>query len=115
MPVTKKDKKPSGEVKEVQVSARKVEDRGAQSQGGLSTIRREMLHTIRAEEDEDWEDLQFCDVTVCEIRFTLVHALNKNPQTIESEEAFESVFSRGEEALLCKTNITAFLKEIHGL
>lgn len=70
IPMTKKEKKPSGEVKEVQVSARKVEDRGAQSQGGLSAIRREMLHAIRTEEDENWEDLQFCDETVCVILFT---------------------------------------------
>lgn len=69
MPMTKKEKKTSGEVKEVQVSARKVEDRGAQSQGGLSVIRREMLHAIRTEEDENWEDLQFCDETVFVILF----------------------------------------------
>ncbi|KAF9456258.1 hypothetical protein BDZ94DRAFT_1276109 [Collybia nuda] len=93
----KKERK-TGEVREVQVSARKVDDRGAQSQGGLSAVRREILHIMRTEEDEDWEDLQFCDET-----------------STESEEAFEGVFSQSGEILLCKTNMTAFLKEIHGL
>lgn len=41
--------------------------------------------------------------------------VSNSAQTIESEEAFEGVFSQSEEGLLCKTNITAFLKEIHGL
>lgn len=65
VPVVKKEKKPSGEVREVQVSARKLEDKGSmQAQGGLSTVRREMLQAIRNEEDEDWQDLEFCDVIV---------------------------------------------------
>lgn len=54
-----------GEVKEVQVTTRKSDDKGGMApQGGLSSVRREMLHLIRLEEDEDWQDLEFCDVTV---------------------------------------------------
>jgi DNA-directed RNA polymerase-3 subunit RPC5 len=57
---SKKEKKPL-EVKEVQVSARKAGDDKGNLQGGLSAVRREMLLAIRAEEDEAWEDLDFCD------------------------------------------------------
>lgn len=57
---SKKEKKPL-EVKEVQVSARKAGDDKGNLQGGLSAVRREMLLAIRAEEDEVWEDLDFCD------------------------------------------------------
>lgn len=66
MLVTKKEKKQTGETREVQVTTRKIEDKGnGQMQGGLSAVRREMLQAIRAEEDEEWVELQFCDVTVC--------------------------------------------------
>jgi DNA-directed RNA polymerase-3 subunit RPC5 len=57
---SKKEKKPL-EVKEVQVSARKAMDDKGNLQGGLSAVRREMLLAIRAEEDEAWQDLEFCD------------------------------------------------------
>jgi len=46
------------------VSARKTDDQGGLNQGGLSAVRREMLHIIRSEEDENWESLEFNDVTV---------------------------------------------------
>jgi len=99
MPTAKKEKKPAGDAREVQVTARKVDDKsGGQVQGGLSAVRREMLQAIRAEEDEDWEELQFYDVT-----------------TIESGEVFEGVFSQSDNVLECKTDITTFLKEIQGL
>lgn len=55
----KKEKK-AGEAKEVQVSARKSGD-DKSFQGGMSTARREMLLAIRAEEDEPWQPVQFCD------------------------------------------------------
>ena len=60
----KKEKKPAGEAREVQVSARKAsDDKGGMQpfQGGLSTVRREMLLAIRTEDEETWEDLEFCD------------------------------------------------------
>ncbi|KAJ7071225.1 DNA-directed RNA polymerase III subunit Rpc5 [Mycena amicta] len=95
----KKEKKTTGEAREVLVTARKSEDKsGAQALGGLSTARREMLAAIHAEEDEDWHDLQFFDVT-----------------TAESEEAFVGLFSKSEEVLQCKEDMTAFLKTIDGL
>ncbi|KZP31185.1 hypothetical protein FIBSPDRAFT_43629 [Athelia psychrophila] len=64
LPVVKKEKKVTGEAKEIQVSARKASDdkSGMQgSQGGLSTVRREMLLAIRTEDEEEWQDLEFCD------------------------------------------------------
>jgi DNA-directed RNA polymerase-3 subunit RPC5 len=61
----KKEKKSTGEVKEVHVTARKADDSGALGQGGMSAVRREMLHIIRAEEEDKWENFAFCDVTVC--------------------------------------------------
>ena len=62
----KKEKKKAGESKEVQVSLRKVtDDKGLSLGGGLSAVRREMLMAIRAEEDEKWEDYEYCDGEVC--------------------------------------------------
>jgi len=63
IPTPKKDKKPAGEAKEVQVSARKSDEKGGQQplQGGLSSVRRDMLSIIRTEEEENWQDLEFCD------------------------------------------------------
>ena len=51
----------------MQVSAQRVgtDEKGFNSlQGGLSAARRDMLMTIRAEEDEAWQDLQFCGYEV---------------------------------------------------
>ncbi|KAF8898594.1 hypothetical protein BD779DRAFT_1607357 [Infundibulicybe gibba] len=94
-----KDKKATGDVREVQVSARKLEDKGGpQGQGGLTAARREMLHLIRTEEDEGWQDIGFYDVT-----------------TIESGDSFEGLFSQNQEVLECKTDMTAFLNDIQGL
>lgn len=61
----KKEKKPV-EVREIQVSTRKADDKNSihSAQSGLSAVRREMLQIIRKEEDEDWEDIQFHDITV---------------------------------------------------
>ena len=58
----KKEKKPTGKAKEVQVSARKIsDDKTVQPlQGGLSSIRREMLQAIKTEEEEAWDNLEFC-------------------------------------------------------
>ena len=59
-PTAKKEKKPTGDAKDIQVSARKSEDKGGQNmQGGLSTVRREMLQAIHAEEDETWVNYEF--------------------------------------------------------
>ncbi len=61
----KKEKKAATDAKEIQVTARKTDDKGGlQAQGGLSTARREMLAIIRAEEDEDWVDLEYHDTNV---------------------------------------------------
>ena len=61
----KKDKKTTGEAKEVHVSARKSDDQGGfGGQGSMSAARREILHIIRVEEDEQWQSLEFCNVTV---------------------------------------------------
>ena len=60
--VTKKEKKHAGEAKEVQVSARKISDDKTvyPLQGGLSSIRREILQAIKTEEEEAWSNLEFC-------------------------------------------------------
>ncbi|THH20831.1 hypothetical protein EW146_g599 [Bondarzewia mesenterica] len=96
LPVRKKEKKSTGDAKDVQIAARKSEDKGGQNfQGGLSSIRREMLIAIRAEEDEDWQDFQYHDAEVA-----------------DSEEAYEALFSRNAEELECQSNVTSFLKGI---
>jgi len=95
----KKEKKAAGEAKEVHVSARKADDQsGLGGQGSLSAVRREMLHIIRVEEEEQWESLAFCNVT-----------------STQSSDVFESLLSGDDQVLECKTNIATFLKDIKGL
>ncbi|KAI0068406.1 hypothetical protein BV25DRAFT_1818816 [Artomyces pyxidatus] len=98
-PVPKKEKKSAGDAREVQVAARKTDDKGGQNlQGGLSTIRREMLIAIRAEEDEAWQDFDYYD-----------------GETPQSGEAYEALFSQSVEDLQSNANVTTFLKSIRGL
>ncbi|KAI0651728.1 Sin-like protein conserved region-domain-containing protein [Trametes meyenii] len=97
-PAPKKEKKPVGDAKEVQVAVRKTgESSGLQFQGGLTQVRREMLTLIHAEEDERWEDFEYC-----------------GGETAEANEAFESVFSTSFQELECKTDITSLLKDVPG-
>ena len=64
--VPKKEPKPAGEARDVTVSIRKTDDKGTQFvTGGLTAARREMLHLLRVEEEEPWEDLEYCDGEVC--------------------------------------------------
>jgi DNA-directed RNA polymerase-3 subunit RPC5 len=116
VPPKKEKKIKAGEAKEVSVSARKSEDKsGMQLMGGLSTARREMLAIMRAEEDEVWEDLEFCDGEVKALYLlTLDHYL-QILQTEEAGETFEKMFSHSEQGLECKTNVTSFLNDIVGL
>ncbi len=61
-----KAKGPVGGAKEVQVTALKVDEKGGPHlQGGLSTIRREMLMGIRAEEEDEWQELAYHSPEVC--------------------------------------------------
>jgi DNA-directed RNA polymerase-3 subunit RPC5 len=62
-PAPAKEKKPVGEARDVQVAAKKTDEKSLQ--GGLSAIRREMLTVIHAEEDEAWTDFDFFDAQVC--------------------------------------------------
>lgn len=58
----KKEPKAAGESREVHVAVKKSEDKGAQSlQGGLSAVRRDMLLALREEEEEPWQDFEYCD------------------------------------------------------
>ncbi|KAI0757129.1 DNA-directed RNA polymerase III subunit Rpc5 [Daedaleopsis nitida] len=99
-PAPKKEKKPAGEAKEVQVAVRKTGEtmQGLQLQGGLTQIRREMLTLMHAEEDEQWDDYEYC-----------------GGETAEANQAFESVFSTSYEELDCTTDITSLLKSVPGL
>jgi DNA-directed RNA polymerase III subunit RPC5 len=60
---TKKDKGKETEAKEVTITAKKVDD--ANLQGGLSTMRREMLLGMRKEQEEPWVDYDYSDIDVC--------------------------------------------------
>ncbi|KAI0361766.1 hypothetical protein OH77DRAFT_1418032 [Trametes cingulata] len=99
-PAPKKEKKPAGDAKEVQVAVRKAGESstGLQFQGGMTQVRREMLTLIHAEEDERWEDFEYC-----------------GGETAEANEAFESVFSTSFQELECKSDITNLLKDVPGL
>ncbi|KAI0002049.1 DNA-directed RNA polymerase III subunit Rpc5 [Russula vinacea] len=95
----KKAKKAAGEAKDVQVAARKAEEKGSRDlQGGLSAMRREMLLSLRAEEDEEWQALAY-----------------HGPESAESSEAYEAIFSQSGEMLQSQSNVTIFLRSIHGL
>jgi len=96
----KREKKASSDSKEVQVSAKRTDDKGGfgGAGGGLSAARREILTLIRNEDDENWETLEFCDVA-----------------TDAAGQSFEEAFSRTDEVLECKSDITAFVKDINGL
>jgi len=60
-----RDKKHLPEAKEAQVTARKAEDKGGpQTFGSLSTVRREILSIVRAEDEEHWQDFEFCGLEV---------------------------------------------------
>jgi len=61
-------------------------------------MRREMLMSLRAEEDEEWQDLVY-----------------HGPESAESAEAFGAVFSQSEEILETQSNVTTFLSSIRGL
>lgn len=76
---TKKEKKVL-EAREVQVSARKAEDKsGLQLGAGLSTARKEMLVAIHAEEDESWQSLTVCSEEVCLDSYSKSLIFNKPP------------------------------------
>lgn len=61
-PKAKKEKGKEVEAKEITVSAKKADD--ANLQGGLSTMRREMLLGMRKEQEEAWVDYDFSAVDV---------------------------------------------------
>ncbi|KAH8998943.1 DNA-directed RNA polymerase III subunit Rpc5 [Lactarius hatsudake] len=93
-----KAKGPVGGAKEVQVTARKVDEKGGQHlQGGLSAVRREMLMGIRAEEEDEWQELAY-----------------HGPESAESNEAYEALFSQCGEVLESQSNVSTFLSSIRG-
>lgn len=93
----KKEKK-AAEAKEVQVSARKSGD-DKSFQGGMSTARREMLLAIRAEEDEPWQPVQFCDGEVL-IRYLLGLVLSNTLHRRKIPTKCSSLYSRETMAFL---------------
>jgi len=100
-PPVKKEPKAaaSGEAREVNVSIKKAEEKGGLSlQGGLSATRREMLHLLRVEDEEPWDDIVYCD-----------------GESEEAVEAFDGVFSKSEEIVKCESDLTSFLNTIPGL
>ncbi|KAI0034302.1 DNA-directed RNA polymerase III subunit Rpc5 [Vararia minispora EC-137] len=92
-PAPAKEKKPTGEAKDVQIAARKTDEKS--SQGGLSTVRREMLTAIHAEEDEPWTDYEFFGA-----------------ETTQSAEAYEAIFSQQIDELCCTSDMESFLRSI---
>ncbi|KAJ3760409.1 DNA-directed RNA polymerase III subunit Rpc5 [Lentinula raphanica] len=87
----KKEKKAAGEAKEVQVSARRTDEK-AGNLSQLSNARKEMLAIIRAEQEESWQNLEFCGV-----------------MTEEASQSLDQFFSYNNEELHCSTDVTTFL------
>ncbi|KAF5355954.1 hypothetical protein D9756_003892 [Leucocoprinus leucothites] len=111
----KKEKKSTGPGKEVQVSARKSDDKsGTSTLGGLSAVRRDMLRVIRSEEDEEWDELRFFDIAVRIFPFWPL-IFSSPIQAVESAVAFETIFSQSTEPLLARDGVTQFLDGIQGL
>ncbi|KAF9068085.1 DNA-directed RNA polymerase III subunit Rpc5 [Rhodocollybia butyracea] len=90
----KKEKKAStaGEAKEVQVSAKKTDDK-AGNFAQLSNARREMIALLRAEQEESWQSLEFCGT-----------------QTEEASHSLDNFFSYNSADLHCSTDVTTFLR-----
>lgn len=57
----KQSRKTNEDAKEVHVSMKRTDDKGVGAQGGLSTVRREMLVALRDEDEELWQDVLFND------------------------------------------------------
>ncbi|CAE6504066.1 unnamed protein product [Rhizoctonia solani] len=96
-PTAPKEKK-KAESKEVLVTARKADDKsGAQTVGGLSAIRREMINIIREEHEEQWQSLDY-----------------KGIQTRQSAEWLDEIFNTNEEDMMCKTSASEVLSSING-
>ncbi|KAH9985423.1 DNA-directed RNA polymerase III subunit Rpc5 [Russula compacta] len=97
--IPKKAKKSGGDAKEVQIAARKVEEKGGRDlHGGLSATRREMLMCLRAEEEEEWQDFAY-----------------HGPESAEYSAAYEAIFSRSSDKLESQSSVTTFLSSIPGL
>jgi DNA-directed RNA polymerase III subunit RPC5 len=107
---SKREKKGGGDAKEVQVSARKNEDKSSlQILGGMSAARREMLQAIRAEDDEQWLPLRFHHASMVRRFRSECSLTDQHLKTLESEQAYENLFSQQAEVLGCNTDMTAFL------
>jgi len=79
-----KGKGKEAEAKEVTVSVKKMDD--ANLQGGLSTMRREMLLGMRKEQEEAWIDYDFCA-----------------DDSIESHDALQSLLVNTDTKLVCES------------
>ncbi|KIO31197.1 hypothetical protein M407DRAFT_68288 [Tulasnella calospora MUT 4182] len=85
--------------REVVVAARGTPGEAAGNVGGLSALRRDMISTMRKEQEERWVDMQWDD--------------EKAPQT---SEIFESLFSAtSNDALRCTSKLSDVLTGIKGL
>ncbi|KAH8835145.1 Sin-like protein conserved region-domain-containing protein [Flagelloscypha sp. PMI_526] len=120
LPPPKKDKKKSQpEAKEVTVSVRRTTDsNGPPGAGGMSAARREILRTLHQEEDDEWQDLEFRDVTVILALLQCRPAYLKYLQCSKSSQSaaiFEKVFSTSGKELVLTSDMTSYLKDIPGL
>ncbi|KZS92926.1 hypothetical protein SISNIDRAFT_549959 [Sistotremastrum niveocremeum HHB9708] len=93
---TPKARKPAGEAKEVQVSARKGDDKGGDQRSiGLSSVRREILSQIRLEEEENWEPLEYHD-----------------EEAADSIQIFEELTRASDRVLISKGSIRDVMQDI---
>ncbi|KAG8928835.1 hypothetical protein FRC03_002415 [Tulasnella sp. 419] len=86
--------------RDVQISARGSGEGagGAAAMGGLSAVRREMIATMRKEQEEKWHDLDWYD-----------------EKTSQAEASFNALFSTSQQALHSKSHLGDTLKSIKGL
>ncbi|KAJ4486309.1 DNA-directed RNA polymerase III subunit Rpc5 [Lentinula aciculospora] len=91
VPKKKEKKAAAAEAKEVQVSARRTDDK-AGNLSQLSNARKEMLAIIRAEQDESWQNLEYCGM-----------------KTEEAGHSLDQFFSYNKEVLYCSADVTTFL------
>ncbi|THH03229.1 hypothetical protein EW145_g6424 [Phellinidium pouzarii] len=71
---------------------------GRGERSGLTVARREMLHAMREEEEEPWQDFEYHD-----------------GETEEAAEAFNAIFSKSDDKLACTSDLASFFKNISGL
>jgi hypothetical protein len=73
-----------------------------------------MLMGIRAEEEDEWQELAYHGPEVCCDFICSLDLHERVLQSAESNEAYEALFSQCGDVLESQSNVTTFLSSIRG-